>query len=335
MPRLQKDSGQSVSLGIQMAPTSCGVRLVREIDWQAKSTGKNSKLRPLSPVRFRHKPQMDVSPPTLRSLKQRNERNARSSPFISHLDRKQRESWLFRLGSVSKPNDPYLCMEMDLQSQLSKIISPIKKERNPRLYGPPKNRSPQSVNAYLAEKSINSSISNSYGSHNGFKSTNTTQSLILPHLQDKTSPNKNQQHMKGASNNNRTNSNRANNNSINDNDVERGGESENLNNIGDISPPRILAPSPNYAMMGEAYDGEMGLVPLNIMYNETTHAPFNPQNTMIPDTPVSDLSDLDSRSRRSQVYSAGSHLTNASGIYGDFEDDLISTGSVNEDEFIL
>ena len=70
------------------------------------------------------------------------------------------------------------------------------------------------------------------------------------------------------------------------------------------------------------------------MYNETTHAPFNPQNTMVPDTPVSDLSDLDSRSRRSQVYSAGSHLTNASGIYGDFEDDLISTGSVNEDEFI-
>lgn len=41
-------------------------------------------------------------------------------------------------------------------------------------------------------------------------------------------------------------------------------------------------------------------------------------------TPISDLSDRD-------VFSAGSHLT---GLYGDFEDDLVSAGSNNEDEYI-
>ena len=45
-----------------------------------------------------------------------------------------------------------------------------------------------------------------------------------------------------------------------------------------------------------------------------------------PATPISVLSDLSDR----DVFSAGSHLSG--GMYGDFEDDLISAGGSNHDE---
>ena len=45
-------------------------------------------------------------------------------------------------------------------------------------------------------------------------------------------------------------------------------------------------------------------------------------------TPISDLSDRDA------MFSAGSALTGTTGLYGDFEDDLVSAGSNNDDEYI-
>ena len=59
----------------------------------------------------------------------------------------------------------------------------------------------------------------------------------------------------------------------------------------------------------------------------SSNSPFGVPHSLVglngSATPISDLSD--------RGFSAGSHLT---GLYGDFEDDLISAGSNNEDVYI-
>ena len=125
-----REDGESVSLGVKMACSSSSIRLVREND------DKNGEQRrPLSPVSIRTKLPEDIkveAPPTSDQIRRANEVKALESPFIQHKTRREKETWLLKLGSLRKAEDETLKKELDLQSQLNKIISPIKTRRSSR-----------------------------------------------------------------------------------------------------------------------------------------------------------------------------------------------------------
>lgn len=279
-------------------------KLVPEIEYYYGAPDDREGIRrPLSPVRFR-RVLKDETPPKIMTVKEKNEGRARGSPFVSHMTKSKKEHYLFVIGSVKEPDDPDLLKEMALTMQLSKIATPIKANQNSRnLHLPKKRLGPQEIAKH--EGSIVSPIK------------------VLPKITIPTHKN-----------------------------LPPSGPDSHSNSKGSsghsLQKPRVNISSgvqePGYNVDGDDmlwnnlnYCGGP-LVP-------SSHAPS--ARTLAANacaTPVSAISDLSDRDTMTPLYtdrdSMGTRQSGGggtSGIYGDFEDDLISAGSVNdnEDEYIL
>ena len=93
------------------------------------------------------------APPTLDQIRHANEVKALESPFIQHKTQSEKETWLLKLGSLRKVKDATLQKEIELQSQLNKIISPIKTKRSSRnLHKPKLRKMPDHVQSEILEE---------------------------------------------------------------------------------------------------------------------------------------------------------------------------------------
>jgi len=213
------------------------------------------------------------------TVKEKNEERARNSPFVKHMPKKKKEHYLFTIGSVREPDDPYLLMEMSLTSQLSKIVSPIKVNQNSRNLHIPH---PRKVFKGVIHKQ-------------GQGASAQPQQHALPKI-----------------------------------------------NIPGATAGR-LAPGPDDPGGGGGGDMLWG----NLREYSSQSRPIVP-NSHAPSahmlaanacaTPASAISDLSDRDAVTPLYTDRGRSRasggGGSGIYGDFEDDLVSGGSVNEDEYI-
>lgn len=262
-------------------PVCCSTlspKLIPEVEYRRLQNDDPQGIRrPLSPVRLRHD-YRNGSPPKVLTMQEKNETRARNSPFVNHMPKKKKEHYLYTIGSVKEPDDPYLLVELSLSSKLGKIVSPIKPS--------------QSLHLPLERKMIRSKGTNvALSSDKHYFPKSTTVGMA---------------HDKGTT-------------MILRSKLSVNGEEYNVN--GD-----------EMLWTNLAYDNGP-IVP-------SIHAP-NAQllamNTCAtPNTAISDLSDRDTMtplySDRDRIHTRASG-GGSSGIYGDFEDDLVS-GGVNEDEYI-
>jgi len=227
-------------------------------------------------VRLRRAVKDGSTPPKNLTVKEKNEERARNSPFVNHMPKKKKEYYLFTIGSVREPDDPYLLMEMSLTSQLSKIVSPIKVNQSSRNLHLPKER-----------KKFQEIINKQSGSSNQH---------VLPKIDipgaspSKSSFNAPRMH------------------------IDTGDYGDMLwDNLGEYNAPRPIIPN---------------------SHTPSTHT-LAAYPCATPNSAISDLSDRDTmtplHTGRGLSHASGG---GGSGIYGDFEDDLVSGSSVNEDEYI-
>ena len=353
---LRQDSGGSVSLGVQMGCHSRSIRLVRGEDYEG-----SEQVRPLSPVNLRTKLPADKvvnQAPTLQMIKKRNEEKVRESPFISHKTVRDRESWLLRIGSLESPNDASLNMEINLKNQLSKIISPIKVKQNARgLHKPKVSKMPQHLQDELYEEEylremerlrrnppeqeevMSSHDQQQYNNHNHQQQQ---QQQYPPYQRGSESPMTLGQRTTGKSDKSASSQAAVAGISSTSTSIDRKyinqrreqhQEQEQLSVP--VSIPRNSSNPMARQFEMDDYDQQLGGGGSQNSDKWQDRHPFISSNSPygVPHslvslngaaTPISDLSDRD-------VFSAGSHLT---GLYGDFEDDLVSAGSNNEDEYI-
>ena len=322
-----KEDGQSVVLGVKMACSSSSIRLMRETEYNG-----GERTRPLSPVRLRTKLPADIkveAPPTLVQLRRANEVKALESPFIRHKTRRERETWLLKLGSLRKAKDEMLQKELDLHSQLNKIISPIKTKRSARnLHKPKLRKMPEHVRneileeEYLKEKQMEEKLRQEqeqmyfYGGGVGMgmdgamgNGDNTKASKSVKSVPSDSSQGAVVMTPISTTRLIESTDSHSMHSSHHSHSLHTGSGSQEPH---DHEHEGLWSPFDDTGGGGGPY-GE----PINMMGGVVIHNPA---------TPISCLSDISDR----DVFSAGSHLSG--GMYGDFEDDLVSAGGSNHDE---
>jgi hypothetical protein len=271
---------------VPLCASSRSRKLMYEVDYAFLAPEDREGIkRPLSPVRLK-RTLNDEESPIVMTVRQKNETRARGSPFISHMPKDKKEHYLFTIGSVKEPQDPYLLMEMALTSKLGKIVSPIKPSQNSRnLHIPRKVATIEDFNGSYHEDCMRTSDRNSI-------STATVDKYSMPRIEIPKQSEKN-----------------------------RGEKQQQLVNISD---------SDQWSMSNKYEESDQ----LVMLSSHTPSAQLLASNACA--TPGSMISDLSDRDTMTPLYTDRDSLpTGGSGIYGDFEDDQISGGSINEDEYIL
>lgn len=292
-----------VDKGTPICSSSRSGKLIPAHEYYHSQPGQSPEKirRPLSPVRLRRVLKEETPPKNL-TVKEKNEERARNSPFVTHMPKKKKEHYLFTIGSIREPDDPYLLMEMSLTSQLSKIVSPIKVNQNRRNLHIPQER--KMFKGPIAKQKTASS------------DTSPNQHL-LPKI-----------NIPGASPSQIS-------------DRGRGGTGGGGDGNGSHGAP-FMSNSDSGGYGEDLLWGNLGQydnAPIPLM--PSNHAPsahMLAANACA--TPASAISDLSDRDTMTPLYTDRDSMHtrasggNGSGIYGDFEDDLVSSNSVNEDEYI-
>jgi hypothetical protein len=329
-----------------LCSSSRSPKLVPEVDYYyGAPDDKEGIRRPLSPVRIRRELKGET-PPKLLTVKEKNEDRARDSPFVSHMPKSKKEHYLFVLGSVRQPDDPDLLKEIALSTQLSKISTPIKTKQNSRSLHQPKKVGggvtgvvmgpgtvpgigPGSLSLYTDEYSGKQTVINV----SPIKTRVPLPRIDLP---------------ENATHESTLQSHKATTTSVPP--VKSGSQKSQSHGNIPRGPKKGLQlqvlQEPGYNVDGD------DMLWNNLNYSggplvPSFHAPS--AHTLSANacaTPGSAISDLSDRDTMTPLYTdrdsmgtrhSGGGGGGASGIYGDFEDDLISAGSVNDndDEYIL
>ena len=271
-------------------------KLAHEVDYVHYAPEDREGLkRPLSPVRLRAVRPEDT-PPKILPVKEKNEARARGSPFVSHMPRAKKEQYLYIIGSVREPQDEDLLLEMALTSKLSKIASPIKPDQNSR-------------NLHLPRKVPTSETYADSFHESCHRKTHEIPQIRIPRAGVRV----------GA------------------------GVAKHGPGVGPGPGGRSPQAHAEVLVLDSKDDPYLDAGMHNgIWPHSSPYAPM-PQTLAANAcaTPGSCISDLSDRDTTTPLYTDRDSLPTrtsgggGSGVYGDMEDDLVSGGSVNEDEYIL